>query len=113
MPEHSPVLPQDGYGMMLIRLERLLALGCLTRRTLVLPAKTFKALQSLVDLPALEAAGYCLVPDASPWQVKKNAGAPSNDSGNGDCPGVCLNCACRGTELCRTKPRGPGHPSWH
>eukprot|EP00873_Tetraselmis_striata_P020612 jgi/Tetstr1/440876/TSEL_029149.t2 len=51
---------QDGYGLMLIKLQRLLGLGCLTERTLLLPPATFSALAGLVDLQALRSAGYCL-----------------------------------------------------
>lgn len=45
---------------MLIKLQRLLGLGCLTERTLLLPPATFSALAGLVDLQALRSAGYCL-----------------------------------------------------
>uniref|UniRef100_A0A061S0D0 Uncharacterized protein n=2 Tax=Tetraselmis sp. GSL018 TaxID=582737 RepID=A0A061S0D0_9CHLO len=59
---------EDGPGRMLLRLERLLTLACLTRRTLVVPQPTWAALASLTDLGALPSAGYCLVSSSSGWQ---------------------------------------------
>ena len=61
---------QEGYGTMLLKLERLLALACLAGRTLVIPSATYGVLSKLIDLPALEAAGFCFVPANGSWQVR-------------------------------------------
>ena len=67
---HRPLgYVQDGYGLLLLKLERLLALACLTGRTLVIPTATYGILGRLIDLSALQNAGFCFVPANGPWQV--------------------------------------------
>ena len=55
---------------MLLKVERLLSLSCLTDRTLVIPTATYGILSKLIHLPALETAGFCFVPANGPWKVR-------------------------------------------
>jgi len=60
----------DGSGLMLIKLQRLLALACRTQRTLVLPHGTYNELTRLVDLSPLQAVGHCLLSSQNDWQAE-------------------------------------------
>jgi hypothetical protein len=62
---------QDGFGLMLIKLQRLLALACRTQRTLVLPHGTYNELTRLVDLSPLQAVGHCLLSGQNDWQARQ------------------------------------------
>jgi hypothetical protein len=62
---------QDGFGLTLIKLQRLLALACSTQRTLVLPHGTYNELTRLVDFSPLQAVGHCLLSSQNDWQARQ------------------------------------------
>jgi len=58
------------FGMMLIKMEKLLSLSCLTQRTLMIPQHVYGHLTGLADLNRLRQAGFCFIPDQKKWQDK-------------------------------------------